>query len=485
MSRMFFRIVILGLLAASQAPAQDASAAVAAAARAMGADTLETVVYSASGFNYALGQSYNGSLPWPKFIDKNHTRQIDYRVPATRMDRIRMQGEDPPRGGGQQPVRGEVPQNQTIIVGANTPWVQQLEIWMTPHGFLRAAATNQATAKTQRIRGKTYTVVSFQGQNRAAVNGYINDQNLVERVETKIDNAVLGDMVFEALYSDYRAFGNVQFPMHIVQRQGGYPILDLQVSEVKPNAPVVIQAPARAGGAPAAAAAAPAPASTPPSEKIGDGVYLILGGYAGVAVDFKDHILIIEGAASDERSNAVIAEAKRLIPGKPVRYFVNTHQHFDHAGGVRAFVAEGATIITHAVHKPFYERVWRNPHSLNPDRLELAPRKATFATLTDKKVLSDGNRVVELHNLRGNGHNQGLIVAYFPKERILVQADAFNPPADKNAPVVQPASPYLLNLVDNLRRLKLEPQRIIPIHYPADGRVVDIAELNRAVGAAN
>ena len=198
-------------------------------------------------------------------------------------------------------------------------------------------------------------------------------------------------------------------------------------------------------------------------------------------MDFKDYIVVIEGATNDERANAVIAEAKRLIPNKAIRYVVNTHQHFDHSGGLRAFVAEGATVITHEVNKPYYEKIWSNPHTLSPDRLAAAPRKPAFETMTEKKVLTDGNHVVELHHLQGSGHNQGLLMVYLPKERILVEADAFNPPADKNAPVARPASPYNLNLVDNLKRLRLDAQRIIPIHYPADNRVVDIAELNRAV----
>ena len=479
---MFASVLVMGLVSA--AAAQDAKMAIAAASKAMGADALTTIEFSGSGVDYAIGQAFNGASPWPTFVDKTYTRQVDFRVPASRMDRLRMQGENPPRGGGQQPVRGEVPQNQTIVVNANTPWALQLEIWMLPHGFLRAAAANNAAVKSQTIGGQRFTVVSFMGQNQAMVNGYISAQNLVTRVETRIDNPVLGDMAFEAVYSEYKDFGGTKFPMHIVQRQGGSPILDLMVSDVKPNAPVSIQAQGRAGGAPAAAAAAPAATPGAPSEKIGDGVYLILGGYAGVAVDFKDYILIIEGAASDERSAAVIAEAKRLIPNKPVRYFVNTHQHFDHAGGVRAFVAEGATIITHEVHKPYYERIWRAPHTLSPDRLAKAPRKASFDTVGEKKVLTDGTHVVELYHLQGSGHNQGLIMAYLPKERILVEADAFNPPADKNAPVAQPPSPYTLNLVENLKRLKLDPQRIIPIHYPADNRVVDIAELTRAVANA-
>jgi hypothetical protein len=169
-------------------------------------------------------------------------------------------------------------QNQTVVVTDNTPRVQQLEIWMMPQRFLRAAAKNNATVKSQTIGGKKYNVVTFMGQNKAKVNGYINDQNMVERVETWIDNAMLGDMLFDSAYTDYKDFGGVKFPTKIVQKQGPYPILDLTITDVKPNAAVNIQAP------PPAAAAQPAP----PSQKLGDGVYLILGGYAALAVDFKD-----------------------------------------------------------------------------------------------------------------------------------------------------------------------------------------------------
>jgi glyoxylase-like metal-dependent hydrolase (beta-lactamase superfamily II) len=479
MFKKCFAIIVLVWSCSWAAHAQDAKSVITAASAAMGADSLKTIEYSGSGFDFALGQAYNPSSPWPRFVDKTYTRAIDYQVPASRMDRIRMQGENPPRGGGAQPIRGEQPQNQTIIVNATTPWVQQLEIWMTPHGFLKAAAMNNATVRSQTMNGKKYNVVTFMGQNKAAVNGYINDQNLVERVETKIDNAMLGDMPFEAIYSDFKDFSGVKFPTKIVQRQGGHPILELTVSDVKPNAAVTIQAPQGRGGAAPAAAAAPAGT---PSEKLADGVYLILGGYASLAIDFKDYIVVVEGAQSDERGSAVIAEAKRLIPNKPIRYVVNTHHHFDHAGGLRPFVAEGATIVTHQINKSWYEKILVLPHTLNPDKLSASSRKPMFETMSDKKVMTDGNHIIELYQLRGNGHNEGLVMAYLPKEKILLEADSYNPPAQANAPVPNPISPYTANIAENLNRLKLDVETIIPVHYAADGRKVTKAELLRMAG---
>lgn len=416
LSRQTLAAALAVLTISAAAYAQDAKSAIDAASKAMGADTLKTVEFTATGYDFVLGQNYSPTTPWPKFTNKSYTRQIDFQVPSSKVDRVRMQFENPPRGGGQQPIRGEQPQSQTIIVGPNTPWIAQLELWMLPQGFLKAATANNATAKTQTVGGRKFTVLTFMGQNKAPVNGYINDQNLVERVETMIDNAYLGDTPFEAVYTDWKDFAGIKFPTHIVQRQGPYPIFDLTVDSVKPNAAVTIAAPAPQGGRGGAAPAA-VQASGTPSEKLSDGVYLILGGYASIALDFKDYIVVIEGPQSDARANEVIAEAKRLIPNKPIRYVVNTHHHIDHSSGLRAFVAEGATVITHDINKAWLERVFTAPHTLNPDRLAMNPRKATIETMKDKKVLTDGNHVVELYHMEGNGHNAGLISVYLPKRR--------------------------------------------------------------------
>jgi len=86
--------------------------------------------------------------------------------------------------------------------------------------------------------------------------------------------------------------------------------------------------------------------------------------------------------------------------------------------------------------------------------------------MTDKKVLTDGNHVIELYRLQGSYHNDGLIVAYLPKEKILVEADAFTPPAQADAPPPNPITANNANLMENIGRLKLDVETIVPIHYP-------------------
>ena len=480
---MLVTALVLAPLAPAQA--QDAGAVIATASKAMGADTLKTLTYSGSGFDFAFGQAFSPADPWPKFQVKSYTRSLDFDRPASRADRVRAQFENPPRGGGQQPLAGDQNQSQVIIVDGSTPWLQQLEIWMTPHGFLKAAATRNPTLRAQTIRGKRYSVISFNVPGAAPVAGYINDQNLVERVWTRIDSPMLGDMDLIAEYSDYRDHNGVKFPAKIVVQQGGAAILDLAVSEVQPNAAVTIQPQGRAGGAPAAApAAAPvAGGGTVPTEQIADGVFLIRGaGAISMAIEFRDHVAVIEGPGNEARGETVIAETKRLIPNKPIRYLINTHHHFDHSSGMRPFAAEGARIVTHEVNADYFKRTLAAPRTLSPDRQQQAKKAVVVEGVGDKKVLTDGNQTIELYHIRENRHNAGLLMIYLPKQKFLVQADMFNAPAQPGGTLPMPLSVYTQNFLTNLDRLKLDVARVIPIHYPADGRVISYADMMRAVG---
>ena len=72
--------------------AQDAKAVIASASAAIGVDQLRAIQYSATGFDFALGQSYNPESPWHRFINKSYTRAIDFQVPSSRVERVRLQG---------------------------------------------------------------------------------------------------------------------------------------------------------------------------------------------------------------------------------------------------------------------------------------------------------------------------------------------------------------------------------------------------------
>jgi glyoxylase-like metal-dependent hydrolase (beta-lactamase superfamily II) len=195
-----------------------------------------------------------------------------------------------------------------------------------------------------------------------------------------------------------------------------------------------------------------------------------------VAVEFRDYVAVIEAPLNEERSLAVIGEVTKLVPNKSIRYVVNTHHHWDHLGGIRTYVHEGATIITHEGNRPYYQEVLRaRPWMLKPDRYSLYPPEEwsegyIFETTREKYVLGDETRIVELHNVQGLGHAVGMLIAYFPKEKIVVEADLYTPPA----PGAQAPAPNASNrtFYQNVQRLKLNAATIVPIH----GRPVPMSE---------
>jgi glyoxylase-like metal-dependent hydrolase (beta-lactamase superfamily II) len=142
---------------------------------------------------------------------------------------------------------------------------------------------------------------------------------------------------------------------------------------------------------------------------------------------------------------------------------------------LRAAVAEGATIVTHAANKAYFERAFATPNTLSPDRLSRSGKKAAFQTVDDKQTLSDGSRTLELHRIAGSDHNDAFLMVYLPREKLLIEADAFTPGAPNTPPPAQ-ANPNNVNLIANIERLKLDIDRILPLH----GRVVPLAELYTA-----
>ena len=147
---------------------------------------------------------------------------------------------------------------------------------------------------------------------------------------------------------------------------------------MQPNAAVSLPVPANV-------ASAPAPPASPMAtiDKVGDGLWsLNAAGTRSLAVEFGDHIVMLEGPTSDARSKVVNDLVRQTVPSKPIRYVVNTHAHYDHAGGLREYVAEGITVITHESNKAFFEKAWARPRTIEPTSadLEQARRLRPWAT---------------------------------------------------------------------------------------------------------
>ncbi len=464
MHRKILLALTLSCALCAVATAQDAKSVLEATIKNMG--DVKSAQYSGSGAQFNLGQSVSPNDPWPRTELKSFTRAVDYDKLATRNEAVGPQAALATQFLVGDKAWGQGGTNVTPAAPAATT-ERQLQLWLTPHGFLKGALANKATAKKS---GKA-TLVTFTALGKYRVVGSISADNLVEKVEAWLDNAVLGDMLVETTYSAYRDFGGFKFPAKIVQKQGGHPVFDLTVTEAKANVALDLTVPD------AARQAAPTAVQVT-SEKIADGVWYLAGGsHHSVAVEFADHVAVIEAPLNEDRSMAVIAEVKKLLPAKPIRYLINTHHHFDHSGGLRTYVAEGATIVTHQSNKAFYETTFKAPHTLNPDRQWREKKKAKILAIGAKHVMSDSARSVEFHHVQDNPHNTGIIMAWLPKEKLLVEVDVYTP-LPPNATLPANPNPNMVNLYENIQRLNLDVNRIVPLH----GRIVELAELKRTIG---
>jgi len=501
--RLGVLVAFLGLMAGTAFAADDARSVLQAAAKAMGATNLKTIAYSGTGFVAAVGQSYSLTDDWPRFEVTTYTKTIDYDAKSSREEYTRRQGNYPPRGGGFTPLIGEdhvlgllsgnfawnmqgekaVPQPGLYLAGMPFVDLRQLDIMLTPHGFLKAAMAGNATAVTQPLvghsneglsgDGRKVTIVSFNALGKYKVNGTINDENLVELVATWIPNPVYGDMLYEWRYTEYKDFGGIKFPAVVHVHQGdpvlnpAHNIMEIKVNNVQTNMNVP------ATTVPDVVKQATAPPERVESQKLAEGVWFLGGGsHNSLAVEFRDYVAVVEAPLNEARSLAVIDEVHKLVPNKQIQYVVNTHHHFDHSGGLRTYLSQGTTVVTSQQNRDYYLQILFHPGgwSLQPDRLAayypmfmVSRRPVPIETVNQQYALSDGVRTLDVYPVQGLAHVQGMLMAYLPKEKILVNADLYTPPAPGTPPPSGPNA-NMTTLYQNMQRLKLDVAQHVPIH---------------------
>lgn len=484
-------LIIALLLAICSVPgvaAQDAAAVVAAASKAMGVDSnLNAIAYIGRARTGAFGQSKSIGDPMGAVNVTNiaeYRRVINFAKPdamTALVSRATGTTHPPLVPGGPLPTPGTLNQVITAAQAAGS-WAQALNIWTTPWGFLKGAAAGNATVRRQGGQQiVSFSPAGFTSPSGSSytVTGYISNQNLVSKVETRVDHAVAGDLLVEFDYSGYQNMNGVQVPTRVVQRQAGLQTFDMSIESATPNPLTLAEllAPPAPAGAPAPPAGQPSVAA-PPVERIGDGVFKIGGNYTSLAVDMGDHVLVVESGQSDARGLAVMAAARQTIPDKPIRFVVNSHPHFDHASGLAAAVVEGATILTHRNNEQVLERLLSGSRSLVGDSLsKVSNRRTNFVEGVGSRDVRKGTngKLVELHHIP-NEHSDGMLAVLLPAEKVLWTADIT---------VVNPNPIQLGTLraaVAAINRLKLDYDTWIPAHPPNPDRPITKAEVLAAAG---
>lgn len=438
---------------------------------------LASLEYEASGRYYQFGQAPAPGLPWPEFAVDHYVATLDFERNAVhaKYHRVQVQEAGRARPFSEQTMDqyardgvtwnlapGPVAMPQNLVERA-------AELWGSPQGFVSAALENDPAIE---VRKDGSARVTF-ALGKYRFEGELDRAGDVTRFSTLMASPVLGDTPIEFRYSQYRDFNGIRFPGVIERQVAGLPWYRLTVSNVRINT-------AQPFVTPADIAANPAPtAARVEISELAPGVLLFGGGtHNSVVVEQREGIVIIEAPLNDERSADILWNIRNRFGDRKILGVINTHAHFDHAGGLRAFVAEDVPVITHERNAVYFQAAWKQPRTLEPDRLSKSPRAASFQTFTDQLRLADADRPIEIHAIADSGHNDAFAMVYLPKQRILVEADAWTPtPPGAKPPAV--VNPLWVNLYENVQRLRLDVQTFAPLHGSPQTRAAFLA----AIGA--
>lgn len=480
------KLMIAALLVpsiATSAAAQNADSIIGTVSKAMGAENLNSITFVGTARNGAFGQSADLANPMYEYnvtTVTHYVRTINFGQASGDGLVSRASGPTRPSPTPDVPVPPPGQFNQNITVQQAGAWPQALNIWMTPWGFVKsAAAGSNASVRSQgRQQVVSFSPAGFKSPSGLdyTVTGYINNQNQVTKVETRADHPVVGDLLVEFEYSGYQNMNGVQVPTRIVQKQAGLITSEITVTWAAPNpqnlAELLTPPPPVPGGPPQG----PPPAGGPPPqpERLADGVFKIAGLYTSLAIDMGDHILVAESGQSEQRGLAVMAAAKQAIPGKPIRFVTTSHGHFDHASGLPAAIAEGATILTHRNNEAALERFLSGPRTLVGDSLAKVAnrRRNVVEPVGDHEVRRGTNgRVVELIHVP-NVHTNGNLAVFLPAEKILHAGDiTISNPSPAQVGVVRSA-------VRRFNELNLDYQMWVPVHPVTPERPVTKADVD-------
>jgi glyoxylase-like metal-dependent hydrolase (beta-lactamase superfamily II) len=278
----------------------------------------------------------------------------------------------------------------------------------------------------------------------------------VFKVSAVIDDNMTGDGETQRVFSDYETVGGMMLPTRIAELRGrdttGTYRLDVALNANMPDSSYQIPI--------GYTERRPGPARRDTVIALAPDVYLVSVGYNLLAVAFDDHVFVVE--APGFLSEQAIALIQKTIPNKPIRYVALTHHHDDHAGGIRAFIARGATVVTTPGNRAFLTRVAAAQRTLSPDALSRTPQPPKFELIENgKRVYRDAHHVVELYDIGPGGHTNEMVIAYLPNEKILFQGDLLNIADDKLVPT---ANETTRHFAKRLKEMGLEPEVMAGVH---------------------
>jgi glyoxylase-like metal-dependent hydrolase (beta-lactamase superfamily II) len=447
---------------------QRARKAVDAGIEALGAD-FDTIAYQVEGKFYARDQS-PAAEGAPAALDFRGSLLFDMRG-----DRLAWEAQAVFPGGFSFHTSTRVKDGQGVnldLIGhTSTPLPAPAPLRETiglriPRYLLAQAAERSTTLRwvgEADFRGRKQSIVSYATATGTLVTVYLDaNTNLVTKYELLGTDPIHGDALTEVVIMGYETVEGRRVSRGHVQTIGGEPAQEWSYSQIRLNP----QSAESAFQAPADFKPAVQLPQAPTVRALSKDVYQVeglgAGAYRVLFVAFDDHVLVVEGVLNDATSRAVLDRIKETAPGKPVRYVAQTHHHSDHAGGLRTYFAEGATLVTTPGNVGFFKAFAAAPFTVQPDSLAQKPRPPMIETIQGKKrVFTDGTHTVELYDIGPAPHADEMVIAWLPKEKIVFTGDLFGRYADDS---LVPANPGTQHFAAAIRRLGLPVETILDVH---------------------
>ena len=398
-------------------------------------------------------------------IDSNgrNKQSLESNPPAHAMSGLRLAATQRERRRVSPLLTGEMYKNPDRVSGVDD---------VTVGGVAYPAVEYRATDD------QTFTVMFDRATGRPA------------RVRTLDYDNVWGDVTYDLVLSDWKAFDGVQIATSLTFELNGRPVMEIKVTDAKINAPVAadrLTIPAAfKNGAPKPASGGTVPYqwvirrqfigtyldSDVPSydarattglrfAELAPGVQHVVGGtHHALLVELRDQLIVFDAPVSDWHSKWVLEAARTKYPGKPVKFLILTHHHMDHAGGLRAYAAQGATLVVGKGAADHYRRVLAAPFARNPDLPARDLKGTAIIEVADKHVFADGQREVHAY-LLDNPHASATLIGYVPSARLGFVTDVWSPGA---GPLPNAITPPLAALVAGVKRAGIAPVKFAGGH---------------------
>ena len=160
------------------------------------------------------------------------------------------------------------------------------------------------------------------------------------------------------------------------------------------------------------------------------GVWRVAGQqYNALVVEQPDRLVLVEAPLNADYTQAILDTLAARFPGKRVGLAVNTHHHWDHAGGVRTVLANGIPVVTRDRNVEFVRGVGTARKTVKPDALSRGRRLPQITGVTDSMTLGSGDSRVVLYPVETTQDGGAHLVAYVPASGVLFMSDILSPPA--------------------------------------------------------